>query len=78
MPEFVPMPAPVTATTFFDFQSESAISCSSRSDPGTTWTVGISNARDLQNMAEGSRRVLSRKPYETTNGSRDNNGSRYG
>lgn len=41
IPEFVLMPAPVTTTTFLALYNEFAMSWSSRSDPGVTWTVGI-------------------------------------
>ena len=41
MPQFVLIPAPVTTTTFLDFPSVSAISCSARPDPGPTLMVGI-------------------------------------
>jgi len=41
IPQFVLIPAPVTTMTFFDFPSTSAISCSSRAEPGETLMVGI-------------------------------------
>lgn len=41
MPQFVEIPAPVTTTTFFDFDRAFAISCNFCSQVEETFVVGI-------------------------------------